>query len=157
MSSANQTLLADRIDGAVRNCLDQMGSEWLQGGDVPLTGQQDLRSERESSELSTSWFGFANNTSYGLDRSLAFRELGLDLPPQWYQAENELSGQPSNWPAQFEDDNVGTAPADTGGSLYGIENTSDCLAALCIPNGSTGRFDKAQWSSGDQYDSIVLD
>jgi hypothetical protein len=157
MSNQNQAPLADRIDCAIRNCLDQMGSEWLQGGDVQLTGHQDLMSERGSSELSTGWLSYANNASSGLDQSLSFRELGLDLPPQWDQSENELSWQPSNWPAQFENDSAGSASIDLGGPSYGIEDTSDCLAALCVPNGSTGRFGKAQWSSGRQHDSIVLD
>jgi hypothetical protein len=81
MSSQNQTPLADWIDCAIRHSLDQMGSEWLQGGDVQLTGQQDLMSERGSGELSTSWFSYPNSTSSGLDQSLSFRDLGLDIPP----------------------------------------------------------------------------
>ena len=157
MSGQNQVPLADWIDCGIRKCLDQMGSEWLQGEHAQLTGHQDLMSERGSGELSTSWLSYANSPSSGLDQSLSFRELGLDLPSQWDQRENELSGQSSNWPAQFGNDIAGPASIDLGGPSYGIEDTSNCLAALCVPNGSTGRFVKAQWSSGGQCDGIVLD
>jgi hypothetical protein len=133
MSSQNQAPLVDWIDCAIRNCLDQMGSEWLQGGHVQLTSHQDLMSERGSGELSTSWLSCANSASSGLDQNVSFRELGLDLPPQWDQTENELSGQSSNWLAQFENDSAGPASIDLGGSSYGIEDHERLLGGSMCP------------------------
>jgi hypothetical protein len=101
------------LDDAIRTCLSQTGTEWLQSHGLQPADHQDLMSQRGYCDLSTSWASYPNNESSYLNQSPSYSNLESQYLAPWNQ--NGMPLQPSTWPMQFEHDSVEPFSIDLGG------------------------------------------
>src|SRR4051812_12775799 len=71
------------LDDTVRMCLNQTGTEWLQGHDLQPADHQGLMSQRHHYDLSTSWASYPNNESSYLSQSLSYSDLESQYLAPW--------------------------------------------------------------------------
>ena len=153
--NGDQASSASVFDNAIHNCIDQTGSEWLQGQVVQPTETQDLMSQRWCGDMGTSWPSPADTGSSGVDQGLAFSDLGLEDFPAWSQ--NELSAQASTWPTQFDNGNGELDSTYTGMPSYRSAGVMECSMPSSTSDGFTWHSDGVQWPSSDPHDIIVID
>jgi hypothetical protein len=120
----DQVPSADILDVAIRTCLNQTGTEWLQGHDLQPADHQGLMSQRWYCDLSTSWPSYPNNEPSYLNQALSYSDLESQYLAPWNQ--NGMSVQSSTWPMQFEHDSVGPFLIDQEGPSYSSGEIRDC-------------------------------
>jgi hypothetical protein len=151
----NQVPSADILDRAVRNCLNQTGSEWHKVHSVQSVENQDLACQSGDNDLNMGGLSYPNTPSSSLDQSLS--RTAQEQEQATLRHQNELVLPSWTWANTFPDGYTEPASIHTGMSSYGSADLLDCSRTWSTSDGLPWSSDTLQWTAGDPHDLIILD